>query len=72
MESYLLINTETPWKEDIKKELSQFEFTIEEIADVNGGSDILAKVSVDSPKALKNFVLQQLERINGIKRVIVI
>jgi len=72
MESYLLINTETPWKDEVKKELSQFEFTVEEIDDILGSSDILAKVNVDNKNALKHFVLEQLERISGIKRVLVI
>ena len=72
MQSYLLINTETPWKKDIKKELSQFEFTVDKVEDIKRSADLLAKVIVDNPTALDNFILQQLEKISGIKRVIVI
>jgi DNA-binding Lrp family transcriptional regulator len=72
MKSYILINTKPAQKEEIKKELLQFEFTVEEINESFKNSNILVKVCVNNRNALKCFIAEQLKRIRGIKKIRII
>jgi len=67
MLSYATIDTDFTFKEDIKKKLQGYEFTVEEIND--SGNELIIKINTDDEETLNNFVNERLHKILGIKRV---
>jgi len=65
--AYLLINTEHDKTRIVSTKLSKLE-EIEEVTDVYGEYDIIAKIRVNDLTELREFIYNKVRIINGITR----
>ena len=69
MKSYLLLEVNPVFKEDVKRELQKFDFTIDKINDVGGSYNVIARVVTDNKTTLNNFIHGELDSMLGVKKI---
>jgi hypothetical protein len=69
MLSYLLLSVEGKMKDIVKKELQRFEVTVNDVKEGKGKFNIIAKVVTDNNVRLNAFILEQLNKLNGIIQI---
>ena len=69
MLSYVFLDVDNIFKDDIKKELKSFDFTVDEVKEISGKYNILARVVTDNRFRLHKFIYDNIHNLTGVKKI---
>lgn len=69
MQSYLLLAVDKMSKEEVKKYLESFEYTVEAIGEVNGRFNIIARINTDNEAKLRNFISDHVDALDAVQDI---
>ena len=69
MLSYLLLSVNGEVENQIREELSRFEFTVDSVNEGKGKYNIIARLVTNDQECLRNFISEQIDPLNGINEI---